>query len=114
MGNALGSNITNVGLVLGVTLIIRAIAIDASATKRELPQMLIVTLLAGALMVDDSLSATDGALLLSVLVLFLVLLARRGDTETSQTTEPPTLPVAKAWGVFTIGRKIQGPFAPVH
>jgi cation:H+ antiporter len=103
VGNALGSNITNVGLVLGVTLIIRAIAIDASATKRELPQMLIVTLLAGALMVDGSLSATDGALLLSVLVLFLVLLARRGDTETSQTTEPPTLPVSKAWGVFTVG-----------
>ena len=60
--------------------------------------MLIVTLLAGALMVDGSLSATDGALLLSVLVLFLVLLARRGDTETSQTTEPPTLPVAKSMG----------------
>ena len=36
----------------------------------------------------------------------LVLLARRGDTETSQTTGPPTLPVAKAWGVFTVGLEL--------
>ena len=45
VGNALGSNITNIGLVLGVTLLIRSIAIDASTTKRELPQMVIVTCL---------------------------------------------------------------------
>ena len=78
VGNALGSNITNVGLVLGVTLLIRSIAIDASTTKRELPQMVIVTLLAGALMVDGVLSIVDGALLLFGLVIFLTLLARRG------------------------------------
>ena len=75
VGNALGSNITNLGLVLGVTLLIRSIAIDASTTKRELPQMVIVTLLAGALMVDGVLSIVDGALLLVGLVIFLTLLA---------------------------------------
>ena len=42
VGNALGSNITNIGLVLGLTLMIRAMTIDASATKRELPQMVAV------------------------------------------------------------------------
>ena len=40
VGNALGSNIANTGLVLGVTLIIKSMAVEASATRRELPQMM--------------------------------------------------------------------------
>ena len=52
VGNALGSNIANTGLVLGVTLIIKSMAVEASATRRELPQMMGATLLAGALLAD--------------------------------------------------------------
>jgi cation:H+ antiporter len=40
VGNALGSNIANTGLVLGVTLIITSMTVEASATRRELPQMM--------------------------------------------------------------------------
>ena len=103
VGNALGSNITNIGLVLGVTLLIRSIAIDASTTKRELPQMVIVTLLAGALMVDGVLSIVDGALLLFGLVIFLTLLARRGATPDGSVDSDPELTPLKAWGVFFLG-----------
>ena len=56
MGNALGSNIANTGLVLGVTLIIKSMTVEASATRRELPQMMGATLLAGALLADGELS----------------------------------------------------------
>jgi len=103
VGNALGSNITNIGLVLGITLIIRSITIDASTTKRELPQMVVVTLLAGALMIDGVLSVTDGALLILGLVIFLTLLARRGEAPEGGVDNDSTLTPLKAWGVFTIG-----------
>ena len=103
VGNALGSNITNIGLVLGITLIIRSITIDASTTKRELPQMVVVTLLAGALMIDGVLSVTDGALLILGLSIFLTLLARRGEAPEGGMDNDSTLTPLKAWGVFTIG-----------
>lgn len=103
VGNALGSNITNTGLVLGITLIIRSITIDASTTKRELPQMVVVTLLAGALMIDGVLSVTDGALLILGLVIFLTLLARRGEAPEGGMDNDSTLTPLKAWGVFTVG-----------
>ena len=103
VGNALGSNITNIGLVLGITLIIRSITIDASTTKRELPQMVVVTLLAGALMIDGVLSLTDGTLLILGLVIFLTLLARRGEAPEGGRDNDSTLTPLKAWGVFTVG-----------
>ena len=103
VGNALGSNITNIGLVLGITLIIRSITIDASTTKRELPQMVVVTLLAGALMIDGVLSLTDGTLLILGLVIFLTLLARRGEAPEGGRDNDSTLRPLKAWGVFTVG-----------
>ena len=103
VGNALGSNITNIGLVLGITLIIRSITIDASTTKRELPQMVVVTLLAGAFMIDGVLSVTDGALLILGLVIFLTLLARRGEAPEGGMDNDSTLTPLKAWGVFTVG-----------
>ena len=103
VGNALGSNTTNIGLVLGITLIIRSITIDASTTKRELPQMVVVTLLAGALMIDGVLSVTDGALLILGLVIFLTLLARRGEAPEGGMDNDSTLTPLKAWGVFTVG-----------
>ena len=103
VGNALGSNITNVGLVLGITLLIRSITIDAITTKRELPQMVIVTLIAGALMVDGVLSIIDGSFLLLGLVIFLTLLARRGSTPENSADSDSKLTPLKAWGIFSIG-----------
>jgi cation:H+ antiporter len=102
VGNALGSNITNIGLVLGVTLLIRTIAIDTSTTLRELPQMVAITVIAGALMIDGVLSVMDGALLLFGLSVFLYLLAQRQSkpTHTEATESKSRL---RAWVTFTIG-----------
>lgn len=90
VGNALGSNIANTGLVLGVTLIIKSMAVEASATRRELPQMMGATLLAGALLADGELSFLDGTVLLSALILFLFLLSRRGPGKEAQAVEVAT------------------------
>ena len=87
VGNALGSNIANTGLVLGVTLIIKSMAVEASAIRRELPQMMGATLLAGALLADGELSLLDGTVLLSALILFLFLLSKRGPGQEATAVE---------------------------
>lgn len=103
VGNALGSNIANTGLVLGVTLIIKSIVVESSATRRELPQMMAATLLAGALIVDGELSMTDGFVLLSALTLFLFFLSRRESNQTTSAPKVATTSSGTAWLTFLGG-----------
>lgn len=103
VGNALGSNIANTGLVLGVTLIIKSIVVERSATRRELPQMMAATLLAGALMVDGELSMIDGAALLSALIMFLFFLSRRQSDHAPKTPEADSASSGLAWVKFLGG-----------
>ena len=103
VGNALGSNITNTGLVLGVTLIIKAISVEAATTRRELPQMLGATLLAGALMIDGDLSMLDALVLLSALTVFLFLLFKRDSGQKSDVQEPASTSAGVAWLKFLGG-----------
>jgi len=103
VGNALGSNIANTGLVLGVTLIIKAMTVEAATTRRELPQMLGATLLAGALMIDGSLSMLDGLVLLSALIIFLFLLSKRENGQDSAVQEPASTSAGVAWLRFLGG-----------
>ncbi len=64
VGNALGSNLANVGLVLAVTALITAIPISKSVIRRELPILAAITLLAGYTLLDYKVSFVDGCLLL--------------------------------------------------
>ena len=52
VGNALGSNIANIALVLGATALIMPLSVDSRILRREYPMLFAVTLLAGALMLD--------------------------------------------------------------
>ena len=71
VGNAFGSNIFNIGLVLGVTAIILPISVDKLVLKKEWLFLFLSTLVAGALLLDQYLSFNDGLILLSLLLLFL-------------------------------------------
>ena len=71
-----------------VTLIIKAMSVEAATTRRELPQVLGATLLAGALMIDGDLSVLDGLVLLSALTVFLFLLSKRDSGYDSELQEP--------------------------
>lgn len=71
MGNVLGSNLANIGLVLGLTAIVRPLRLPGRVVVRELPIMLGVTLLAFPLLLDLRLDRLDGAVLLSILILYL-------------------------------------------
>lgn len=68
VGNALGSNLANVGMVLSITALIIAIPIPAALMRRELPLLAGITLLAGFVLYDQQLDALDGVLLLASLI----------------------------------------------
>ena len=71
VGNSLGSNITNIALVLGITALIKPILVTSTTLKRELPVMLIVTLIAVYFIADNKLSRIEGITLITLFVLVI-------------------------------------------
>lgn len=68
LGNALGSNVANIGLILAVTALLTPVLVNRGILRKELPVLLGVTVLAGALMLDKELSRADALVLVVVLV----------------------------------------------
>ena len=71
IGNAIGSNIFNIALVLGISAIITPLQVQGSILKREWTILIVATLVAGLLLQDGNLGFTDGLILLLFFVLFL-------------------------------------------
>ena len=96
IGNAIGSNITNILLVLGVTLCILAIKIDAALIRINLSLLLAATVLFSLLIVDHKLTFFDGVILASALIFTLYLLTRF-EQQADQTTvdTSPTQAITK-------------------
>ena len=65
-GNAYGSNITNIALILGLTALISPIAVHSGVLRKELPILLLVTGLAAFQLLDGELSRVDAWILLAV------------------------------------------------
>ena len=78
IGNAIGSNITNITLVLGVAALISPLNVHSRILKKELPLLLFATLLALSLISDSTLDQLDGFILLSLLVLLMWWITRQG------------------------------------
>ncbi len=79
IGNAIGSNIVNIGLVLGITAIVRPIKLESATLRREMPALLAVTLLVVSLFLDARLTNIDGYVMLTGLVIVMIWLARLGS-----------------------------------
>ncbi len=100
IGNALGSNIANIALVLGITALIMPLTVDSGILRREFPVLFAVTLLAGALMLDGELGVLDGAILLgstALLICWMIWLGKRSQPATSgapTSGAPTTAPLA--------------------
>ncbi|MBM7038001.1 calcium/sodium antiporter [Vibrio ulleungensis] len=76
VGNVLGSNIANIALILGITAIIKPLSISSGVLRRELPLMMVVTLLAGALLWDSYLGFNEGIVLVVLFVAFLAVMLK--------------------------------------
>ncbi len=77
VGNAIGSNITNIALVLGLTVIIKPLMVSSSTIKQELPLLLILTILAYWMLSDDIFTFTEGLTLIIGFFAFLASLLIR-------------------------------------
>lgn len=71
VGNAIGSNIANIGMVLGITAFVVPLPFRKETLYKDLPILLLVTLLAGITLWDNSLGVWDGILLIAGLCAFL-------------------------------------------
>ena len=71
VGNVVGSNIANVGLVLGILIIMKTIPFQKQVVRRDVPIMLGVFFLFTILSLEGELSRVDGILLIAGLVVFL-------------------------------------------
>jgi cation:H+ antiporter len=78
IGNAIGSNIANVGLVLGVVALLRPVELKSATLRREMPALLAVSLLTVSLFLDSYLGRVDGLVLLAGLVIVMIWLVRLG------------------------------------
>ncbi len=110
IGNALGSNIANIGLVLGVTAMIAPLSVRSVTLKREMPVLFLVMLLALALMADGDLDRMDGMILLAGLLLLLWWLIRIGMQERHDPLEgefsdviPADMPLKRSMFWFVTG-----------
>jgi len=104
VGNAIGSNITNIALVLGLTALLKPLIIASSTLKREMPVLLLVSLLATYMLSDLILSRFEGTIL--IILFFLVIAAliwlsfhlEKGDPLIAETESeiPANVPNSKA------------------
>ncbi|HBX2091775.1 TPA: calcium/sodium antiporter [Klebsiella pneumoniae] len=109
VGTALGSNITNILLILGLAALLRPFTVHSDILRRELPLMLLVSVLAGLVLYDGQLTRLDGLFLLALALLWLLFtikIARLAERQGSdsltreQLAELPregSLPVALLW-----------------
>ncbi|MDO4431059.1 MAG: calcium/sodium antiporter [Lonepinella koalarum] len=72
LGNAYGSNITNIGLILGLTALIIPLNVNSQVLKQELPILIFVTALSGCLIYDADISFADAVILLAAFTLYMI------------------------------------------
>jgi len=84
IGNAIGSNITNIALVLGLTALFQPLSVSSSTIKREIPLILIITVIAFGMLYDQHFSFTEGLILIigfaTYIISLLVITLRRSKT----------------------------------
>ncbi len=71
LGNAWGSNMGNIGLILGLTALLYPVMVQSVVLRKELPILLAVMVLAGVVMLDNDLSRLDAAMLLGAFALLM-------------------------------------------
>jgi len=106
LGNVVGSNISNLGMVIGLSAIISPLVVSKATTRNEIPIMIGVMLLLVAISVDGEISQYDGILLIVGLSAFTVYTLSRAKKERKREEEDPAAQkssVPRAAGLIAIG-----------
>ncbi|WP_296934402.1 calcium/sodium antiporter [uncultured Marinobacter sp.] len=109
LGNAYGSNITNIALILGITALLAPIAVHSQVMRKELPILILVTAFAGWLLWDGNLTRIDAV---GLMLVFVVLIGwsiyqglRQPDDALAKemSEEVPAMPLRKALLWLVVG-----------
>lgn len=111
LGNAYGSNITNIALILGLTALISPIAVHSQVLRKELPILTGVTILAGWQLWDGEITRVDALVLLGVFAGLMAWTIRQGvrqqddalGTEMEQELKVHAIPLNRAIAWLAIG-----------
>ncbi len=90
IGNAIGSNITNSTLILGITALVLPLSVHSSILRRELPVLLLIMTVALLLLLDGTLGRLDGAILLTgmgLMLIWMIGLARNARSQSDPMRE---------------------------
>ena len=93
IGNVMGSNLANVGLVLGISAIVRPLRVSARVVTREVPVMILITALLLPMIWDQRIGRLEGLMLVAMLVAYLAFVlrtAKKEDTGAPGEYEQPT------------------------
>jgi cation:H+ antiporter len=102
IGNAIGSNIANIALVLGITALVAPIPLQRGLLKKELPLLMLISLLAGVVLMDLTLDLIDALILIAALVFALYLMFQQSSDsgesvmDSDEAEEIENTPTAKA------------------
>jgi len=101
IGNAVGSNITNITLILGITALLTPILVSRQTLLREFPILFIATGLTWFLLSDSVLSLWDAAILLATLVIVIGYLScSSADSESHDDEQQYSIMMSLFWTVF--------------
>lgn len=89
VGNAIGSNITNMGLVLGATALIYPLRLESTALKREFPMLMLIMLVCFLMAFNGKYDTWEGWVLISGLIAVVIWIVRIG------LRRPPSDPLAE-------------------
>lgn len=111
VGNAYGSNIANIALILGLTALISPIAVHSSILRKELPLLSAVTALAAWQLRDNDITRTDAIILLAVFVALMTWIIWQGQRdkqdalaeEMAEELETHAMPMRKALMWVVVG-----------
>ncbi len=97
IGNAIGSNIANIALVLGATALIAPLPVKNTVRYKEMPLMLAVTILAGALLFNLRLDMFDSIILFIALIISLIIFSRtQSDSQSQEDNEIADISTTKS------------------
>lgn len=98
LGNVIGSNIANIGLILAITALIRPIQVQSQVVKRDIPLMILASMLFWGLLLDGELSLIDGVVLLSLLIGYLAFsyVSSKNSNEEEEIEAGPNNPLLSA------------------
>ncbi|ACE62060.1 calcium/sodium antiporter [Actinobacillus pleuropneumoniae] len=109
LGNAYGSNITNIALILGVTALIKPIIVASEVIKKELPMLILITLVSAYMLFDAQVTQIEAVILLIIFAVYMgwtIWVALRSKNDTLAQTESlneERLPIGKALFWVVIG-----------